>query len=162
MNADQAANAKPMIALLQAAEALIDRDVALGLYERPNLRLTVEARKQVAKDLSEQGLSNRQIAKVTGASPKTIDRDLASNDAKSASDDASPAEPDDDGDTTEDAAALAAAAVRGFIYRAREARENATYDDLKDVEITEAMIDAADDAAAAWSMAAQKLRRMST
>ena len=67
---------------------------------------------------------------------------------------------DDDEDDEEDDAALTAAAVRGFIYRAREARDNATYEGFIGSDITEAMIDAADDAAAAWSIAAQKLRGM--
>jgi len=73
---------------------------------------------------------------------------------------AAAANADDDEHDEEDDAALTAAAVRGFIYRAREARDNATYEGFIGSDITEAMIDAADDAAAAWSMAAQKLRGM--
>jgi hypothetical protein len=85
--------------VIRAAMALAQRDVDLGLITIEQIedikrtRFAPVERKKIAEALSAQGMSNRQIAKVTGASPKTIDRDLgapASNDAESASNDAPP------------------------------------------------------------------------
>jgi hypothetical protein len=81
--------------VIRAAMALAQRDVDLGLItveqieSIPRTRFAPVERKKIAEALSAQGVSHRGIAKVTGASPKTIDRDLsASNGAKSASNDA--------------------------------------------------------------------------
>jgi len=53
------------------------------------MKLSVGDRKEAVKLLTDQGLSNRQIAKVVGASEPTVRRDrAASNDAKTASNDA--------------------------------------------------------------------------
>ncbi len=82
---------KETIDVVLAAKAILDRDLRLGLVKEEDLelRFTQEARKRAAPILSDNGFSNRQIAKVTGFSPKTIDRDIAaSNDAKNASNDA--------------------------------------------------------------------------
>lgn len=82
---------KATVDLLIATKAIMERDLELGLVteERLRYRMVAEDRKKVARDLHDKGLSNRKIADVTGASPKTIDRDLAaSNDALFASNDA--------------------------------------------------------------------------
>lgn len=49
-------------------------------------------------------------------------------------------------------------AARGFLNRAEEAKKICTIGKLHASDITEAMIEAADDAAAAWHRAAQHLR----
>jgi hypothetical protein len=51
-------------------------------------------------------------------------------------------------------------AARGFLNRAAEAKEIATIGKLRASDVTEAMTKAADDAAAAWTTAARKLRDM--
>lgn len=51
-------------------------------------------------------------------------------------------------------------AVRGLLNRAAEAKEMATLGKLQASDITDAMIRAADDAAAAWTTAARNLRSM--
>lgn len=51
-------------------------------------------------------------------------------------------------------------AVRGFLNRAAEAKEIATLGKLTASDVTEAMVVAAQDAAAAWEKAAQNLRSM--
>lgn len=55
---------------------------------------------------------------------------------------------------------LRVVAARGFINRAVEAKEIATLGKLTASDVTEAMIVAAESAAAAWREAAQNLRRM--
>jgi IS30 family transposase len=55
-----------------AIEAVIERDVNAGLY-----KLKAGPRKEQVKLLADQGLSNRQIAKVLGVHHKTVDRDVA-------------------------------------------------------------------------------------
>ncbi len=51
-------------------------------------------------------------------------------------------------------------AARGLVFRAKEARDGAALNNLKAEDVTELMVDAADEAAAAWSRTAQQLRRM--
>lgn len=51
-------------------------------------------------------------------------------------------------------------AVRGLLNRANEARELATLGKLQSADVTEAMIQAAESAATAWSAMARNLRRM--
>lgn len=63
-------------------------------------------------------------------------------------------------DESEHEEGLRVIAVRGFLNRAAEAKEIATLGKLQASDVTEAMIVAADDAAAAWREAAQNLRRM--
>jgi N6-adenosine-specific RNA methylase IME4/Trp operon repressor len=81
-------NSKPTIDLLLATKAVVERDLRLGLVIEDQLRFTVEARKQIARKLSDEGLSTREIAEVTGASFNTIARDLrVSDDTESVSND---------------------------------------------------------------------------
>jgi Trp operon repressor len=67
---------RPTIDLLKATYDLVERDVKLGLVEPTQLRFTIEARKKAAIELAAKGMSQRQIAKVTGAGLGTINRDL--------------------------------------------------------------------------------------
>ena len=53
-------------------------------------------------------------------------------------------------------------AARGFLNRAVEAKKICTIGKLQAPDVTEAMIEAADDAAAAWTKAAHNLRGMMT
>jgi predicted transcriptional regulator len=69
-------NAKPVIKAIEALREIRDRDVSLGLYDEETMRLTIEARKKVVKELSKQGLSERQIAKTIGGSRGMVRRDL--------------------------------------------------------------------------------------
>jgi transposase len=69
-------NAKPVIKAIEALREIRDRDVSLGLYDEETMRLTIEARKKVVKELSKQGLSDRQIAKAVGSHRSTVRRDL--------------------------------------------------------------------------------------
>lgn len=69
-------------------------------------------------------------------------------------------EPDEATESAEHDEGLRVIAVRGFLNRATEAKEIATVGKLQPSDVTEAMIDAANDAAAAWSKAAQNLRDM--
>jgi phage N-6-adenine-methyltransferase len=51
------------------------------------VRLSITDRREAVRELSEDGMSNRQIAEVIGVSPKTVDREsTASNDAPLAAD----------------------------------------------------------------------------
>jgi transposase len=72
----QIQNAKPVAKLLEAVHDVIERDINLGLYKPEMLRLTVEARKEVVKQLTDQGLSTREIAKIMGTTKSTVHRDL--------------------------------------------------------------------------------------
>src|SRR5260370_33029356 len=69
--------AQVTVDLLIATKAVVERDVGLGIVTENQLRLTIEARKEKAKELRDKGLSTRQIAKVTGASQRTIARDVS-------------------------------------------------------------------------------------
>jgi Trp operon repressor len=71
--------------LIRATMAVVERDVGLGIISVERTRYAMVDRKKIAKELADKGLSARQIAKVTGASRKTIDRDLGSNDPKNGS-----------------------------------------------------------------------------
>jgi hypothetical protein len=71
-----------------------------------------------------------------------------------------PREESDDDETDETEEGLRVIAARGFLNRAKEAKEIATLGKLQASDITEAMVSAADEAAAAWGLAAQNLRRM--
>lgn len=75
MNQDQAANVKPIIDLMESVKRVIKRDVALGLYEEPQLRLAIEDRKAVVAELKAQGCSNREIARVLGVDESTVRAD---------------------------------------------------------------------------------------
>lgn len=68
---------------------------------------------------------------------------------------------DDDADADADhEEGMRVIAARGFLNRATEAKEIATVGKLQPSDVTEAMIKAADDAAAAWSTTARNLRGM--
>lgn len=68
---------KATIDLLQATKAIVERDLGLGFVTPERLRFTIEARKQVARELSAKGMSTREIGEVVGADHSTIARDLA-------------------------------------------------------------------------------------
>lgn len=51
------------------------------------VRMSIEERREAAKELAEQGMSTREIAGVLGVSDTTVHRDLASNEAAEGSDD---------------------------------------------------------------------------
>src|SRR5690606_32787625 len=59
-------------------------------------RMSIEERRQAAKELAEQGMSTREIAGVLGTSHTTVERDLGTF------------VPDDDPDASQDAASDAA------------------------------------------------------
>ena len=163
-------NVKPIAKLLEAVRGVVDRDIKLGLYEGEDLRLTIEARKEAVKQLADQGLSNRQIAKAVGADEATVRRDKgAANAAKSAANAApsktskpkktEPVAHDDceDGFLNDygemapaDKEADDACRIRGFLFRARESTFCAETDDLKGLVCTREMLEAAREAAAAW------------
>lgn len=67
---------KATIDLLQATKAIVERDLGLGFVTPEQLRFTIEARKQAARELSAKGLSQREIGEIVGADQKTISRDL--------------------------------------------------------------------------------------
>ena len=86
-------NAKPIAQLIEALKLagiatrdIIQRDLNAGQYDLEALRLIIESsgvlqakrdlRKELSEDLSKQGFSNRQIAKVLGVSPMTVGRDV--------------------------------------------------------------------------------------
>jgi hypothetical protein len=72
-------------------------------------------------------------------------------------------DPDDDDDPTADSdhkQGLRVIAARGFLNRAKEAKEICTIEKLQASDVTEAMIKAADDAGAVWTATARNLRRM--
>jgi Trp operon repressor len=68
-------NAKPIVKLLEAVRAVVDRDLELGLYQPDTLRLTIEARKKIATAMIEGGASERDAAKALGVDRSTIRRD---------------------------------------------------------------------------------------
>jgi N6-adenosine-specific RNA methylase IME4 len=80
--------AKPTIKLLLATRDVVERDIALGLVKPEQLKLAFadrEQRRRTIEELSKQGMSQRQIAKVIGIGKSQIDRDLAApNGAKNA------------------------------------------------------------------------------
>src|SRR5260370_17888596 len=69
--------AQVAVGLLPSTKAVVERDVGLGIVTENQVRLTIEARKEKAKELKDKGLYTRQIAKVTGASQRTIARDVS-------------------------------------------------------------------------------------
>lgn len=66
----------------------------------------------------------------------------------------------DEGPDAEHEEGLRVIAARGFLFRASEAKQIADLGNLQTSDVTEAMIVAAEDAAAAWTTAARKLRSM--
>jgi hypothetical protein len=64
---------KPTIDLLIATKAIVERDLQLTEHR---LRYTIEARKREAKALAEKGLSQREIASLTGVSQAQINKDI--------------------------------------------------------------------------------------
>lgn len=61
---------------LSNVKELCEWGIDKGHTTPEQLRLTVESRKQIAKQLVESGVSQRQAAKVLGVTQGTIDRDL--------------------------------------------------------------------------------------
>jgi transposase len=51
---------------------LVDWGVESGQIDEQQLRLTIEARREKARELVDSGLSQRQAAKVLGVDQKTI------------------------------------------------------------------------------------------
>ena len=156
--------------LLEAHPEKSDRQIAETVKASPTTVGTVRAEMestvqigQLPKRVGKDGKARKRPQSRTARRQVRLDRRkerFARERASEVVRAAAAANADDDEHDEEDDAALTAAAVRGFIYRAREARDNATYEGFIGSDITEAMIDAADDAAAAWSIAAQKLRGM--
>jgi transposase len=86
MTNEELDNAKPIAELIaavrrakeahedidKALDAVIERDIDRGLY-----KLTAGPRKERVLLLANEGLSNRQIAKVLGVGSRTVDRDIA-------------------------------------------------------------------------------------
>lgn len=70
------------------------------------------------------------------------------------------AEMDDAAIETEHQEGLRVIAARGFRHRAKEAQRLATVGEIQPSDVTEELIEEADDAASAWKMAAQQLRRL--
>jgi N6-adenosine-specific RNA methylase IME4 len=70
--------AKATVDLLLATKAVVERDLELGLVTEKQLRyrLVADDRQKLAKELAAKGMSHRQIAKMTGESRQSIDRDL--------------------------------------------------------------------------------------
>jgi hypothetical protein len=71
-----------------------------------------------------------------------------------------PTEPDDPIADSDHKKGLRVIAARGFLNRAKEAKEICTIEKLQASDVTEAMIKAADDAGAVWTATAHNLRRM--
>ena len=106
-------------------------------------------------DEENPGRSTRQAAADLGISNKTVS--LARNSGVTQ---VTPEREPDDADDDDHKEGLRVIAVRGFLNRATEAKQIATLGGLQAPDITEAMIVAADEAAAAWTLAAHNLRRM--
>lgn len=72
------AQAKPFVDVVMAAKGMWDHVIEMGLATPEDLRyqFTRAARKEVAQKLAAEGMSTREIAKVTGASPSQVSRDL--------------------------------------------------------------------------------------
>jgi hypothetical protein len=109
--------------------------------------------------------SNRAIAEETGVAEATVRRarEGASHDAPDEREGRDgkiyrlPVREEPDAEHEE---GLRVIAARGMLNRATEAREIATVGKLEASDVTAEMIQAADDAAAAWSNVAQQLREM--
>ena len=69
-------NAKPIGKLLEAVHDVVERDLALKLYEPKHLRLTIAKRKEVAQVYIASGMSQREAALALGVNQSTIQRDL--------------------------------------------------------------------------------------
>lgn len=67
---------------------------------------------------------------------------------------------DDPAAEAENEEGLRVIAARAVFNRAKEARQLADVGEVQTSDVTDLMIEAADEAASAWKMAAQKLRRM--
>jgi hypothetical protein len=174
------------IKLLAATRDVCEWGEEKGLLDMEKVRLTVSARKEKAKELVDAGMSQRQAAKVLGVDHKTIQNDLANKSPQAGDKVATPTidKPprgelwDDQNDKADDEQVerlpnsksadvdheegLRVIAARGFLNRAVEAKKICTIGKLRAPDVTEAMIKAADDAAAAWSKAAHNLRGMIT
>jgi N6-adenosine-specific RNA methylase IME4 len=71
--------------LLSNVRDLVDWGVEGGHTTHEQLRLTIEARRDKAKELTDAGLSRRDAAKALGVSKDTIQRDVSQNDTESVS-----------------------------------------------------------------------------
>jgi N6-adenosine-specific RNA methylase IME4 len=65
--------------VIAAVSAQVRHLVEVGLVEADKLRLTIEARREKAKELIEGGLSQRKVAEALGVTHTTIQRDLEHN-----------------------------------------------------------------------------------
>jgi N6-adenosine-specific RNA methylase IME4 len=70
--------------VIAAVSAQVRHLVGVGLVEADKLRLTIEARREKAKELVEGGLSQRDAAKALGVDEKTVRNDLRNDSAESA------------------------------------------------------------------------------
>jgi hypothetical protein len=132
----------------------------------------IPARQRVPEfDAANPGKSTRQVADALGLSQTNVvkarknsrEQGCSPERVTGADGKSYPAARPDNDDITADAEhaeGLRVIAARGFLNRAAEAKEIATLGKLQASDVTEAMIKAADDAAAAWSTAARNLRRM--
>jgi hypothetical protein len=105
---------------------------------------------------------NKQIARETDSDPKSVRRERNALKSLDVGGHALPSDEDDPAADDDHETGLRVIAVRGFFNRAAEAKKICTIDKLRPTDITEAMIEAAYDAAAAWETAARDLRGMKT
>lgn len=75
--------AKAYVDVVLAAKGMGDVLLGEGVITEDQVRFTIEARKQRAKELSDKGLSTRQIAEVTGGSQTQVRRDLSQKGSES-------------------------------------------------------------------------------
>lgn len=116
-----------------------------------------EAHRQAARKHREQKVKENQSPRDNHADVENIEETPeASADAMRVQF----AEMDDAAIETEHQEGLRVIAARGFRHRAKEAQKLATVGEIHPSDVTEDLIEEADDAASAWKMAAQQLRRL--
>ena len=147
------------------AKALCEWGIQGGHTSADQLRFTIEARKEKARELVDAGMSQRQAAKVLGVNHKTIQNDLARESPKSGEKVATqgvvqlrPSQQEDDEPEQDDGdieAEIEPDNYRpAFLIRADQAVHFAAYSGPIDKEI----LAAATVAAEAWSVLVQQLR----
>jgi hypothetical protein len=151
---------KPTLALVRATIDVVKRDMGLGFVELEQMRFTIEARKKTAVKLAATGMSQRQIAKITGAGKDTIRRDLAGANAPRNGANAPPKKSKRPVDEQNDSPGDSDETIwrRGLMFRAEEAAVGAAFENWCQYEIDRQVVVAAERAADAWKALAEYLR----
>jgi DNA-binding CsgD family transcriptional regulator len=153
--------------LITVAKGFCDYGEGKGLLTPDGLKFAITKRKEVVRQLSEAGTSQREIASLLGVNASTVNRDLNGGVAKrngSAAKRNIELEPEDEEDDAIAGEPIDEGRLRAVLHNASEALRLAhqtkrKLDLSEDSEIDLDIVQAARDAASAWSDVAQSLAR---